>query len=80
MSYFFDIEYNSEKLGKVKQSGRVYRVVNRKGEFMWYEIVQETITDAGTLCDAVFSVWDLEQFPIPRGDLDKALTRRSKAA
>jgi hypothetical protein len=80
MGYFFDIEMHSEKLGPIKQKGRVYRVVDRKGDLRWYEIAQETIVGGEKLCDASFAVWDLEMFPIPREDLDRALTRRSKAS
>jgi hypothetical protein len=56
MSYFFDIETHSERLGPIKQRGRVYRVVNRRGDFRHYEIVQETIIGGEKLCDARFAV------------------------
>jgi hypothetical protein len=80
MSYFFDIELHTEKLGTVKQRGRVYRVVDRKDNFKWYEITQETRIGGDVLCDASFAVFDLNMFHISQDDLDRALTRRTKIA
>lgn len=81
MSYFFDTEYPSRlQPGKmVKQKGRVYKVVNRKGDLSYYEITQETMMGDEKLCNASFACFDLTMYPIPQEDLDRALTRKSKA-
>jgi len=80
MSYFFDLEYSNQEGVTVQQKGRVYKVLNRKGEFSYYEIAQHTVIDGEKFASAAFACFDPDLWRIPQEDRDRALTRFSKAA
>jgi hypothetical protein len=78
MSYFFDLEYDSPKLGRVQQRGRVYRVVDRAGDTRWYEISQVTTVNGEKMAEAAFPVWpeNLADTDITEDEIARALVRR----
>ena len=79
MSYFIDNEYTDKFNRTVKEKGRVYRVVDRKGNFMRYEIYQELFINGDKLSEFCWPFDNPDEWGVDQSDIDKALKRTSKA-
>ena len=74
MSNFYD-----QTVGDVTQKGRVYEVVNKQGEHLWYEISQRTYYKDQLVADAVFSDFQKGKFlGLCDQDIHKAVKRARK--
>jgi len=64
----------------VHHKGRVYKIVDRDGNLKWYSVEQTSTIDGKELAASAFSDFDGgRHLDIPQSDLDRALTRKSKA-
>ena len=74
MSNFYD-----ETLGDVTHKGRVYEVVNKQGDHLWYEINQRTYYQNQMVAEVTCSDFQRGMFlGLSENDIHKALKRVRK--
>ena len=84
MTYFYDkTEVRKDMDGvahNIYYKGRVYRVVDQHKNLRWYEVEHLIYIDGIEAAFSSFSDYEEGRYlDIPQSDLDRALTRKSKA-
>ena len=76
MTYFYDI-----KEGPFDNKGRLFKIVDKKGNFLYWEISQKIKLDEEPVFDSGFAVFDeaFWEFPFTDEEKERALTRKSCA-
>ena len=79
MTYFFDTQETLKSGSTIDHRGRVYKVTDKKGNFLWWEASAVSRIDGEVLAESVFSDFkNGEYIGLSSEDKAKALTRKAK--